>query len=75
MTGKITVDDDSVYQTEIKRFVEWCDRYHLKRHIHKTKELVIDPRINKAAPSPVMFKGVQIERVHGDIQVCGHRYR
>ena len=44
-------------------FVEWCDRYHLKLNIHKTEELVIDPRKNKAAPSPVMIKGLEIERV------------
>ena len=52
-----------LYQIEIKSFVEWCDRYHLKINIHKTKELVIDPRKNKAAPSLVMIKGVENERV------------
>ena len=63
MMGKVTDDDDAVYQIEIKCFAEWCDKYHLKLNIHKTKELVIDPRKNKAAPSPVMIKGVEIERV------------
>ena len=59
MTGKITDDDDSA----LPSFVEWCDRYHLKINIHKTKKLVIGPRKNKAAPSPVMIKGAEIERV------------
>ena len=63
LTGKIPDDDGSASQIEIKRFVEWCDRYHLKLNIHKIKELVIYPRKNKAAPSPVMIKGIEIERV------------
>ena len=63
MTGKITDDDESAYQIELESFVEWCDRYRLTINIHKTKELVIGLRKNNAAPSPVMIKGVEIERV------------
>ena len=50
-------------QIAIKSFVEWRDRYHLEINTHKTKELVIDPRKNKAAPSLVMIKVVDVERV------------
>ena len=57
LTGQITNDNDANYRQEIVDFVDWCDKNYLQLNVNKTKEMVIDFRKNKVAPSPVIIKG------------------
>ena len=52
----------SVYFSEIENFVQWCDAHHLTLNVNKTKELVLDPRL-EGDHSPVVIHDSPIEQV------------
>ena len=63
LTGQITDDDDTDYRQEIDNFVDWCDDNYLHLNVDKTKEMIIDFRRNRAAPTPIIIKGAEIQQV------------
>ena len=44
-------------------FVKWCGTNHLHLNTTKTKELVVDFRRRKSAPSPISINGVTVDVV------------
>ena len=50
MVGLITNDDDTEYRREIVSFIQYCKENHLVLNISKTKEMLIDSRINSIDP-------------------------
>ena len=63
LTGQITDDDDTDYRQEIDNFVDWCDDNYLHLNVDKTKEMIIDFRRNRAALTPIIIKGAEIQQV------------
>ncbi|XP_072044920.1 uncharacterized protein [Amphiura filiformis] len=64
MIGLIADDDDTVYQQQLVRFVNYCDANYLELNVSKTKEMVVDFRTSKSrSPGPVVLKGGNVERV------------
>lgn len=35
--------DISVYSSEVKNFVQWCDKHHLIFNVKKAEEIIFDP--------------------------------
>ena len=52
------------YVTTVNKFVEWCERHHLKLNVTKTKEMIIDFRRSPHARPPLIIQGSAVERVH-----------
>ena len=44
-------------------FVNWCNNNFLSLNVKKTKEMVIDFRVNKYVPDPIVIASEQVERV------------
>ena len=60
----ISNDVDIVnYNSEIERFVQWCDSNYLLLNVKKAKELVIDFRKAGKVHDPIIIKGEEVERV------------
>ena len=67
--GKIHDKDDSVYLSEVQKFVRWCEDNYLHLNTSKTREMLVDfTRTRKDALEPVRINGVEVERVDA------HRY-
>ncbi|MCJ8749354.1 hypothetical protein PDJAM_G00175360 [Pangasius djambal] len=56
-------DDDAEYRRLTQDFVDWCQPNHLLINVGKTKEMVVDFRRHRSAPSLVNIQGMDIERV------------
>lgn len=42
--GLMDIDTDiSVYSSEVKNFVQWCDKHHLIFNVKKAEEIIFDP--------------------------------
>ncbi len=54
--------DTSVYHSEIKRFIHWCDAHHLSVNVKKTEEVVSDPK-SIGNHDPVFIDNVPINQV------------
>ena len=63
LVGFISKNDESPYINEVSKLVEWCDSNCLELNVSKTKEMVIDFRINKSAIEPLIIKGQEVETV------------
>ena len=64
MLGLITNDDDTVFQQQLLKFVNYCDANFLELNVSKTKEMIIDFRTSKSStPSSITLKGSNVERV------------
>ena len=59
-----TSDTDTVYESEIASFVDWCESHFLDLNVSKTKEMVIDVKRNKSEVRACMIKGQEVERVN-----------
>ena len=55
--------DESNYRGNISSFTTWCEDHCLSLNVKKTKELVIDFRIQKNPLSPLVIKDQEIEQV------------
>ena len=55
---------DNSYFLEIQRFVEWCHANFLTLNVSKTKEIIIDFRLLKEIPPPVIINEQSVEIVH-----------
>ena len=56
-------DSDSVYFTEVERFINWCRDNSLDLNVKKTKELLIDFRKAPTVIPDLFMDGVKVERV------------
>ena len=56
-------NSDANYFAEVKRFCEWCRDNYLDLNVSKTKELVIDFRLNSAPLPDLIIDGELVERV------------
>ena len=56
-------DSDSVYFTEVERFINWCRDNSLDLNVKKTKEMLIDFRKAPAVTPDLFPDGVKVERV------------
>ena len=56
-------DSDSVYFTEVERFINWCRDNSLDLNVKKTKELLIDFRKAAVVIPDLFIDGVKVERV------------
>lgn len=62
--GKILNDDCRNYETQVRKFVEWCTDNYLVLNVKKTKEMIIDFRKKLTnAPDPISINGEPVERV------------
>ena len=60
--GLMSLSDNS-YFLEIQRFVEWCNVNFLTLNVSKTKEIIIDFRLLKEIPPPVVINEQIVEIV------------
>ena len=58
-----TSSTESYYFSEINRFVDWCKDNYLILNVSKTKEMVVDFRLNKDDTLPLTINGEQVETV------------
>ena len=56
-------DDDEQFRNEIQSFVQWCEENYLILNVKKTKEVVIDFRVNKLPVNHVIINGEEVGRV------------
>ena len=56
-------DDDTIYQQQLAKFVNYCDANFLEVNVSKTKEMIIDFRISSSTPCFIALKGSNVERV------------
>ena len=63
VTGLISQNDESAYRTEVSSLVEWCAQNNLRLNISKTKEIIVDFRINKAELQPLVINEQAVETV------------
>ena len=57
VVGLITGGDELAYRDEGQRLVEWCGANNLTLNTKKTKEVIMDFRRQRAAPSPLYING------------------
>ena len=55
-------NDDVTYQSEVERFVNWCDNNYLELNVKKTKEMVVDFR-KSPSHTPLYINGEIVELV------------
>ena len=58
-----TIKDLMNYKEQIRKFVKWCDDHYLLLNIKKTKELILDFRLNDNDHEPIEIKGEPVEIV------------
>ena len=63
MVGLISNDDETLYTSDIERFVNCCDDDGLNLNVGKTKEMVIDLRKGEHEHEPVKIKGEDVAMV------------
>ena len=63
LVGKISNDEDAIYNTQIENFVNWCDKNYLYLSVFKMKKMSIDFRRNQRCPKLVYIKGEVVETV------------
>ena len=61
--GLITENEQN-YRDKVNGFTDWCDNHYLLLNIKKTKELIIDFRINKEPLAPLTIKNEKVEIVN-----------
>ena len=62
LIGLICNDDSAVYLNQVNTFVDYCKDNYLVLNVSKTKELILDYRINKHDPNPVIIDGSEVQR-------------
>ena len=64
--GLLTDEDDpnaNFYTSEIERFNAWCKHNFLNLNVNKTKEMIIDYRIDKPELIPIKISGQAVDVV------------
>ena len=56
-------NDDSLYFSQVSKFVQWCKDNYLLLNVKKTKELVIDFRKDNDVTVPLIISDETVERV------------
>ena len=63
--GMISNGDDSVFRSEVSKFVSWCEENHLELNTSKTRELIVDFSRNRSnIPLPIRIKGEEVKQVN-----------
>ena len=62
LLGLIHKEDANEYTQLVNKFVEYCNDNFLVLNVSKTKELIIDFRIKRSEPEPVLIKNDPIQR-------------
>ena len=63
MIGLVTYNDETAYRREVENLALWCQENNLSLNVSKTKEIIVDFRINKTAHTPITINGAPIEIV------------
>ena len=63
IVGFIDNCDESYYRSQIDFLIKWCNDNNLMLNVNKTKEMVIDFRLNKTAIQPITINGNVVEIV------------
>ena len=61
--GKIKNNDESAYRQEVVDLTKWCSINNLELNVSKTKEVIVDFRLNREAPTPIIINGAEVEIV------------
>ena len=61
--GKIVRDNAEEYLAQVRDFTTWCQLNYLDLNVKKTKEIIIDFRVNKDIPSNIVINSEPVERV------------
>ncbi|KAK6178302.1 hypothetical protein SNE40_013103 [Patella caerulea] len=56
-------ESDTHYRGDVANFAEWCDRNYLHLNVNKTKELIVDFRVNKSDIVPLTIDDETVEIV------------
>ena len=56
-------DDFEMYNNQISNFVSWCEAHFLLLNVSKTKEMIIDFRIEPEEHASIFIDGQEVERV------------
>ena len=52
-----------MYNNQISNFVSWCEAHFLLLNVSKTKEMIIDFRIEPEEHTSIFIDGQEVERV------------
>ncbi len=63
VVGKITNDNPEDYLTQVRDFLFWCSDNYLYLNVKKTKEMIVDFRINTRVPDTNVIANEEVERV------------
>ena len=63
IVGCVSEGKEEEYRSVVDSFIEWCATNHLLINPTKTKELVVDFRRRKSAPTPISITGVTVDVV------------
>ena len=61
IVGCVSEGKEEEYRSVVDSFIEWCATNHLLINPTKTKELVVDFRRRKSAPTPISINGVTVD--------------
>ena len=64
IVGKINKDNSTEFLNQVDLFVDWCNSHFLTLNVKKTKEMLIDFRVNKHVPDKIVIANEHVERVH-----------
>lgn len=59
----ISGGDEAAYREEVQRLSAWCTMNNLFLNTSKTKQLIVNFRMNKSNMQPVVINGDRVERV------------
>lgn len=63
IVGKIENDSAEEFLLQVNNFVNWCKSHFLTLNVKKTKEIIIDFKVKKCVPDPIIIANEQIGRV------------
>ena len=63
MSGLISNDDEDLYRQGVDMMVSWCQRNNLILNVSKTKEIIVDYRVNKTTVQPLQIDNQDVEQV------------
>ncbi len=63
VVGLISNNDETHYREEVAQLAEWCGANNLSLNVEKTKEVVMDFRINSIDHPPLIIDSSTVERV------------
>ena len=61
--GLIEDDDEKAYRAEVGSLTQWCQDNNLALNVTKTKELIVDFRMQERVHAPIYINGVAVEQV------------